>query len=114
MVHEGVRRVQRRLTDEAPIRDKTMMRLVTSALLLCLVWSGALAESVASPKERLLLFRTEHGARERCPDDRIVWANTTSHTLHLRGDNHFAHTHGGFACESEARARGYRGPTIHT
>jgi hypothetical protein len=91
-----------------------MMRLVTSILLLCLVQSGALAENAAPPNGHLFLFRTERGAREHCPDDRIVWANTTSRTLHVRGDNHFAHTHGGFACESEARARGYRGPTIHT
>ena len=91
-----------------------MMRLITFISLLCLVWSGASAESVAPPKGHLVLSRTAHSAQQRCPNDTIVWANTTSHTLHLRGDNHFAHTHGGFACQSEARARGYRGPTIHT
>jgi hypothetical protein len=48
-----------------------------------------------------------------CPGDRIVWANTATHTLHLRGDHHFAHTKGGFACETEARALGYRGPVAH-
>jgi hypothetical protein len=90
-----------------------MMRLATSASLLCLVWSGALAESVVSPKGHLFLFRSEHSARAHCPNDQIVWANTAAHTLHLRGDHHFAHTHGGFACQSAARALGYRGPSVH-
>jgi hypothetical protein len=44
----------------------------------------------------------------------IVWADTRSHRLHLAGDHHFAHTHGGFACESEAIALGYRAPSAHT
>jgi hypothetical protein len=43
-----------------------------------------------------------------------VWANTRAHTLHLAGDHHYAHTHGGFACQAEARAHGYRGPSAHT
>jgi hypothetical protein len=72
-----------------------MMQLVTSTLLLSLVASGAWAQSAAHPKN-------------------IVWADTRSHRLHLPGDHHFAHTHGGFACESEAIARGYRAPTTHT
>jgi hypothetical protein len=90
-----------------------MIQLVTSTLVLGLVSSVALAESAAAPTKHPFLFRTELAARHQCPDDKIVWANTTSHTLHLRGDHHFAHTRGGFVCESEARAHGYRGPTTH-
>jgi hypothetical protein len=90
-----------------------MMQLVTSTLALSLVSSVALAESAAKPTKHPFLFQTELAARHQCPDDRIVWANTMSRTLHLRGDHHFAHTHGGFVCESEARAHGYRGPTTH-
>jgi hypothetical protein len=86
------------------------MRLLTCTLFLCLAGSGAWAQT----SSHRFLFRTEHSAQQHCPNDTVVWANSTAHTLHVRGDHHFAHTHGGFACESEARAHGYRGPTVHT
>jgi hypothetical protein len=95
------------------MKGNTMIRLVTSALLLVVVSSGALGQSVAHPKH-LVVFKTQRSAQQRCPRDRIVWADTMSRRLHLPGDHHFAHTHGGFACESEAIARGYHGPTTHT
>jgi len=91
-----------------------MMQLVTFTLVATLVSSAALAQGTAPHGKHLFIFKTEHSARLRCPNDRIVWANTAAHTLHLPGDHHFAHTHGGFACEAEARAQGYRGPTTHT
>jgi hypothetical protein len=90
-----------------------MMRLLISALLLGLVSSGALAASVAHPKH-LVVFKSEHNARQRCPKDRVIWADTRFHRIYLPGDHHFAHTNGGFACESEAIALGYHGPTTHT
>jgi hypothetical protein len=93
-----------------------MLQRVTCTLFLflSLIASAASAQAAAPSKQHLFMFKTEQSARARCPNDRIVWVNTTSHTLHLPGDHHVAHTHGGFACESEARARGYRGPTAHT
>jgi hypothetical protein len=91
-----------------------MMQPVTTILLVCLISSPALAETPARPKGQLVLFKSEHSAQQRCRHDRIVWANTRAHTLHLAGDHHYAHTHGGFACEAEARAHGYRGPSAHT
>jgi hypothetical protein len=90
-----------------------MTRLILSTLLLGLISSVTLAQGAASSKHHRFLFRTEHSAQSHCPGDRIVWANTATHTLHLRGDHHFAHTKGGFACEAEARALGYRGPVAH-
>jgi hypothetical protein len=90
-----------------------MTRLILSALLLGLISLGTSAQGAVSSKHHRFLFRTEGAARAHCPDDRVVWANTTTHTLHLRGDHHFAHTKGGFACEAEARALGYRGPAAH-
>jgi hypothetical protein len=90
-----------------------MTQLLASILLLSLLTTGALAESALRPKKHLFIFKTEHAARLRCPNDTIIWADTSTHTLYLPGDHHFAHTHGGFACESEARTRGYRGPTTH-
>ena len=89
------------------------MRLVTIAFALALAGFGAFAASAATSKGHLQTFRSEHSAREHCPGDRIVWANTRAHTLHVSGDAHFRHTHGGFACEAEARRHGYRGPTVH-
>jgi hypothetical protein len=88
------------------------MRPFCSTLLLILMSSAAFAQS-APPDKHLLIYRTEQEARTRCPFDQIVWASTTSHALYLPGDKHYAHTHGGYACESEGRARGYRGPTAH-
>jgi len=89
------------------------VRFMVAAFGLGLLSSAALAEDATSPKKHLLIYRTEHSARERCPNDHIVWANTALHALYLPGDRHFGHTRGGYACESEGRARGYRGPTAH-
>jgi hypothetical protein len=86
-----------------------MTRLIASALLVGLMSSVALGQT---PKKHLLIYRTEHDARQHCHNDTVVWANTSSHALYLPGDHH-AHTHGGFACESKARALGYRAPTAH-
>jgi hypothetical protein len=91
----------------------TIVRIMIAAFGLGLVSSAALADNSTSPKKQLLIYRTEQSARERCPNDQIVWANTALHTLYLPGNAHFGHTRGGFACESEGRARGYRGPTAH-
>ena len=90
-----------------------MIRLATSILLFIMVSSGALAVTQDRPKRHLLIYRTEESAKQHCPNDRIVWASTRSHALYLPGDSHYGHTHGGYACESEGRARGYRAPTTH-
>ena len=89
------------------------MRFMVAAFGLGLVSSAALAEDATPPQKHLLIYRTEQGAREHCPNDQIVWASTASHTLYRPRDRHFGHTHGGYVCESEGRARGYRGPTAH-
>jgi len=90
-----------------------MMRLAVSGVILGLLSSGTCAEAVAASKKPLHIYRTEHGARTDCPGDRILWASTSSQTLYLPGNRHYGHTHGGFVCESAARASGYRGPTAH-
>lgn len=90
-----------------------MNRLFLPALLIGLISTGTAALAVTSSKHLPFLFKTEHAARARCPNDRIVWANTATHTLHVHGDHHFGHTQGGFACKSAARARGFRGPSAH-
>jgi hypothetical protein len=100
--------------EEGWYRGKALaMRLVVSIVMLGLLSSGAWAETAAPATKSLHFFRTEHGARTDCPDDRVVWASTSSHALYLPGDRYYGHTRGGFVCESAARARGFRGPTAY-
>jgi hypothetical protein len=87
-----------------------MTRSVAGALVLSLIASVAAAQT---PPKHLHLFKSEHDARRHCGKDTVVWASTTTHQLYLPGDKHYAHTHGGFACEAAARALGYRGPRAH-
>jgi hypothetical protein len=105
--------LRRRSTQINPLKGKDMIRLAITTLLIAMTSSSAFALTEPSAKHHLRVFRTERGAREQCPNDQIVWANTRLHVLYLPGDKHWGHTHGGFACQSEARALGYRGPTSH-
>jgi hypothetical protein len=77
-------------------RGKIMTRLVTYALFVCLTSSVALGQT---PRKQLLIYRTEHDARRHCHNDTIVWADTKTHALYLPGDDHYAHTHGGYTCD---------------
>jgi hypothetical protein len=88
-----------------------MTRFLLCALMISLISSVALAQT---PKKHLLIYKTEHDAQVHCDKDPVVWASTKSHLLYLPGDKHYAHTRGGYACESEARALGYHGPTAHS
>jgi hypothetical protein len=97
------------------LEGKTAMsRLATSILILGVISCSARADDVTPPKKHLLIYRTEQGARTSCPNDQIVWASTSSHALYVPGNAHYGHTHGGCACESVARAKGYHGPTAHS
>jgi hypothetical protein len=89
-----------------------MTRFAIPALLIGLISSGALAQGTI-PHHEHLIYRTPHGAQLRCPNDNILWASTRTHLLYRPGDPHYGHTHGGYMCESDARAHGYRGPTGH-
>jgi hypothetical protein len=91
-----------------------MLRLISSALLVGLLSTAASAQNHGPHKRgHFFTFKTEHNARLRCPKDRIVWVNTATHTIYLPGDPHYAHTRGGFACETEARVHGYHPPKAH-
>jgi hypothetical protein len=90
-----------------------MIRLVVAILMLGALSSSACAETVAPPNKHLHFYRTKHGASIDCPNDQVMWASTSSRTLYLPGNPHYQHTHGGYVCESAARANGYRGPTAH-
>jgi hypothetical protein len=90
---------------------KDMTRLITIAVLVGLLSPVALAQA---PKKHLLIYRTEHDAKLHCDNDDVVWASTKSHLLYLPGDKHYAHTHGGYVCESKAIDAGYHAPKAHT
>ena len=86
-----------------------MTRLVNFALLVGLMSTAALAQ----PARHLFIFKTELEARQHCQNDTVVWADTRTHVLYLPRDRHYGHTHGGYVCESQARALGYHAPTTH-
>jgi len=88
-----------------------MMRFIACLMFVCLISPVALGQT---PKKHLLIYKTEHDAQRHCDHDTVVWASTPSHRLYLAGDRHYGHTHGGYACESKARAAGYHGPTAHS
>lgn len=90
-----------------------MIRLIVSILMLGVLSTSTWAETAAPSNKHLHFYRTKHGARTDCPDDQVVWASTSSRTLYLPGNPHYQHTHGGYVCESAARANGFRGPTAH-
>jgi hypothetical protein len=100
------------------LRQFLTVSCLSSAALIAvasqsLVPLGAMAQSSITSPKHVHLFRYQHSAQRHCPNDKVVWANTTSRTLHLPGDPHHAHTHGGYACQGAARASGYHGPVVH-
>jgi hypothetical protein len=88
-----------------------MSRLIACALLVGILPSLAEADT---PKKRFHIYKTEYDAQRHCGSDPVVWASTKSHLLYLPSDKHYAHTHGGYVCEPEARAAGYHGPMAHS
>jgi hypothetical protein len=54
-------------------------------------------------------FRTEAEARYRCPTDKVVWVNTSSHVYHYQGARYYGATkQGAYMCEADAKAAGDR------
>lgn len=54
-------------------------------------------------------FADENAAQAHCPNDQIVWVNTTSHIYHEKGTHFYGTTkHGEYACRKEADAAGDR------
>lgn len=53
-------------------------------------------------------FKTEAEAKSSCGSQPVVWANTSSHTLHAAGSKYFGKTkHGAYMCETTAMQSGY-------
>jgi hypothetical protein len=72
--------------------------------------SSAPASNVGAPSTlQAGQYPTELAARARCPSDTVVWVNTPTRIYHYSGTRYYGHTlKGGYMCEAEARAAGYR------
>lgn len=54
-------------------------------------------------------FADENAAQAHCPNDQVVWLNTTTHVYHEKGTHFYGTTkHGEYACRKEADAAGDR------
>lgn len=57
----------------------------------------------------LSYFATPSAARRHCPNDTVVWLNTSSGIYHLQGERWYGRTkHGAYVCEHEADQAGDR------
>lgn len=67
--------------------------------------SGSTAQGKPSGRGQ---FSTEAAARRSCPSDTVVWANSSSKTLHMSGDRYYGKTkRGAFMCQRQAMQDGY-------
>ena len=72
-----------------------MKRLLTALAIVALMGAPAFAKHAP-------------GMMPTCAaGDPVVWVNTKSHVMHMKGDSRYGRTkHGIYACQSEAMARG--------
>lgn len=54
-------------------------------------------------------FKDEAAAKAHCPDDTVVWLNTTAKVYHLAGTRYYGKTKkGAYSCKQDADHRGFR------
>jgi hypothetical protein len=54
-------------------------------------------------------FQTEASARQHCPSDNVVWANTKSKIYHYAGTKDYGKTkQGAYMCQQDGDRSGYR------
>ena len=76
------------------------------ALGLFLACSPAFAGGSTTPAT-VAMFNDEVTAQTRCPLDKVVWLNTTTHLYYHKHSKMYANTaHGGFACMQEVKEAG--------
>lgn len=65
--------------------------------------------SMGQPTSRSLgRYKTEIEAKQACPGDTVVWANTSTKVLHASGDKYYGHTkRGAYVCQTAAQNAGY-------
>ena len=73
---------------------------------LALAAGSAFAGGSTTPAT-VVLLNDEVSAQTRCPLDKVVWLNTSTHLYYHKGAKLYANTaHGGFACMKEAKEAG--------
>lgn len=83
------------------------MNRLLIALGLFLVLSPAFAAHGSTTPATVVMFNDELTAQTRCPLDKVVWLNTTTHLYYRKGTKMYANTaHGGFACLKEVKEAG--------
>jgi hypothetical protein len=80
------------------------MRTPCAAALLLLASAG-IAQAFVQTK-----FASEETARQRCPNDMVVWLTLPGNTFVVKGDPRYGTTQrGAYMCERDAIAAGNRG-----
>ena len=80
------------------------MRMPCAAALLLLASAGT-AQAFVQTK-----FASEETARQRCPNDMVVWLTLPGNTFVVKGDPRYGTTQrGAYMCERDAIAAGNRG-----
>ena len=77
------------------------------ALVLASALSPAFAAHSSTTPATVVTFNDELTAQTRCPLDKVVWLNTSTHLYYRKGTKMYANTaHGGFACLKEVKEAG--------
>jgi hypothetical protein len=77
------------------------------ALILVLAAGPAFAAHSSVTPATVVTFNDEVTAETRCPLDKVVWLNTSTHLYYYKHSKMYANTaHGGFACLKEVREAG--------
>lgn len=81
-----------------------------SLLLLIFITLLSASHKISALDEKsLILFSTEEVAQQHCPDDEVVWLNTSSGIWHTKDQRWYGTTkHGAYVCKEEAAAAGNR------
>lgn len=63
----------------------------------------------AAPQTSAGQYKTEGEAKQHCPRDTVVWANTSSHVYHFAGNKDYGKTkQGAFMCRQESDRAGFQ------
>ena len=80
-----------------------MKPLCLAVFLAALAWSSAASADAADVKP----FKSEAGAQQHCPADKVVWGSVASGVYFFKDNRHFGKTPNGYyMCQKEAEAGG--------
>lgn len=93
---------ERRLPSAIACSSGYGRQLFCTVALLALALLGACAHSPPV----IMAFRTEQQAQQHCPDDTIVWLDSSTGNYFLKGSGSYGRNAGRYACRSEADSAG--------